>query len=38
MLGSACIRLMIEDHGLKRKIIFSGDLGPKGAPILRDYE
>jgi metallo-beta-lactamase family protein len=38
MLGSTSIKLFLTDGGVERKIIFSGDLGPKGAPILRDYE
>ena len=38
MLGSACIQLMVREHGRERSIVFSGDLGPKGAPILRDAE
>jgi len=38
MLGSTSIKLFINETGIERKVIFSGDLGPKGAPILRDYE
>jgi metallo-beta-lactamase family protein len=38
MLGSASIKLIIDDEGRQKKIVFSGDLGPKGAPILKDYE
>jgi metallo-beta-lactamase family protein len=38
MLGSASIQLIIEDEGRQKRVVFSGDLGPKGAPILRDYE
>ena len=38
LLGSASIKLFLEDGAAERKVIFSGDLGPKGAPILRDYE
>ena len=38
MLGSASIQLIVEDEGRTRRIVFSGDLGPKGAPILKDYE
>jgi metallo-beta-lactamase family protein len=38
MLGSTSIKLFIDDAGTERKVIFSGDLGPTGAPILRDYE
>jgi metallo-beta-lactamase family protein len=38
MLGSACIELIVEDEGRQKKVVFSGDLGPKGSPILRDFE
>ncbi|MCE0485014.1 MAG: MBL fold metallo-hydrolase [Methylacidiphilales bacterium] len=38
MLGSTSIKLFVEDGGVKHTIVFSGDLGPKGAPILRDFE
>ncbi len=38
MLGSASIQLIVEEDGREKKIVFSGDLGPKSAPILRTYE
>ena len=38
MLGSASIKLTIDEDGRQKSVIFSGDLGPKGIPILRDYE
>lgn len=38
MLGSASIQLLVEDDGRTKRVVFSGDLGPKGAPILRDFE
>ncbi len=38
MLGSASIQLVVDEAGIQRRIVFSGDLGPRGAPILRDYE
>jgi metallo-beta-lactamase family protein len=38
MLGSASIELTIEEDGGRRVVLFSGDLGPQGAPILRDAE
>lgn len=38
MLGSASIQLLVEEGGSTKRIVFSGDLGPKGAPILKDYE
>ena len=36
ILGSAIVELWLEEGGVNRKIVFSGDLGHKGAPILRD--
>lgn len=36
ILGSAIVEVWLESHGEQRKIVFSGDLGQKGAPILRD--
>lgn len=38
MLGSASIQLLVEEGGARRTVVFSGDLGPLGAPILRDSE
>lgn len=38
MLGSASIQLIVEDGGKQKRLVFSGDLGPKGIPILRDFE
>lgn len=38
MLGSASIQLIVTEDGKAKRVVFSGDLGPKGAPILRDYE
>jgi len=38
MLGSASIRLDVEEDGRQKRVVFSGDLGPIGAPILRDFE
>lgn len=38
MLGSASIQLIVEEGGQRKKTVFSGDLGPKSAPILRTYE
>src|SRR5262249_46588206 len=37
MLGSVSLELTIEDEGKKKVVIFSGDLGPRGAPLHRDY-
>jgi metallo-beta-lactamase family protein len=38
MLGSASIQLIVEEDGRQKRLVFSGDLGPKGALILRDFE
>lgn len=38
MLGSTSIQLTVREDGVEKRIVFSGDLGPRGAPILRDYE
>jgi len=35
MLGSASIALSVEEGG-RRLVVFSGDIGPWGAPLLRD--
>jgi metallo-beta-lactamase family protein len=36
MLGSASLQLCIQEDGATKTIVFSGDVGPKGAPILED--
>jgi len=36
VLGSASIKLTIEDEGRTKTVVFSGDLGPQGAALLRD--
>lgn len=36
ILGSASVELTVEENGTKKTVIFSGDLGPMNAPILRD--
>ena len=36
VLGSASIEMTVEENGLRRVVVFSGDLGPRGAPIHRD--
>ena len=38
MLGSASIQLIIEEDGKTKRVVFSGDLGPRSAPILREFE
>jgi metallo-beta-lactamase family protein len=36
MLGSGSIEMVVEEDGQKRTVVFSGDLGPRGAPLHRD--
>lgn len=36
ILGSASISLELEENGQRRTVLFSGDLGNTGRPILRD--
>ena len=36
MLGSASLQLCVQDGDRTKTIVFSGDVGPKGAPILED--
>jgi metallo-beta-lactamase family protein len=36
ILGSASILLEIEENGKRRSVLFSGDLGNAGRPLLRD--
>ena len=36
ILGSAIIEIWIRENGKDTKIVFSGDLGNKGIPLLRD--
>jgi metallo-beta-lactamase family protein len=38
LLGSASIHLHARENGRTKLAVFSGDLGPKGVPILRDAE
>lgn len=37
ILGSSSIQLLVKEEGRVKKVVFSGDLGPHGLPILRDY-
>lgn len=36
ILGSACVEVWVQADGVSRKLVFSGDLGQYGTPILRD--
>jgi metallo-beta-lactamase family protein len=36
ILGSACILLELNEDGQRRSVLFSGDLGNTGRPLLRD--
>jgi len=36
MLGSACIELCVQEGGRRQIVIFSGDIGQWGSPLLRD--
>src|SRR5262249_43452309 len=36
ILGSASVEMTIREHGRERVVVFSGDVGLKGSPILRD--
>lgn len=36
ILGSSIVEIFVEEEGTVSKIVFSGDIGVKGRPILRD--
>lgn len=38
ILGSSIVELWLKEQDVERKLVFSGDLGHVGAPILRDPE
>lgn len=38
VIGSASVELTVTENGHKKVIVFSGDLGPRGAPLLNDPE
>src|SRR5690348_9793860 len=38
ILGSATVQLAADENGATRRLVFSGDLGPSGSPILCDPE
>ena len=36
LLGSASVELWVRENGLEKKIVFSGDIGNRNLPIIRD--
>jgi len=36
VIGSSSIELTVKENGHKKVVVFSGDLGPRGAPLLND--
>lgn len=36
VIGSASVELTVEEGGRSKIVVFSGDLGPRGAPLLED--
>src|SRR6185436_17915998 len=38
VIGSASVELTVHENGRKKVVVFSGDLGPRGAPLLNDPE
>jgi len=36
VIGSASVELTVSENGRRKVVIFSGDLGPRGAPLLND--
>lgn len=38
VIGSASVELTVRENGRKKVVVFSGDLGPRGAPLLNDPE
>ena len=36
VLGSASLEVTVEEDGSRKVLVFSGDLGPRGAPLHRD--
>lgn len=38
ILGSCIVELAVSDHGVEKRLLYSGDLGPHDAPILNDPE
>ncbi len=38
ILGAASVEMNIRENGSSKRLIFSGDLGPLGQPLLRDFD
>lgn len=38
MLGSASIQLIVNEGGREKRVVFSGDIGPRDVPIIRNFE
>ena len=36
LLGSASIEVWIDEDGVQKKIVFSGDIGNKNKPLIKD--
>jgi len=36
VIGSASVELTVSENGRRKVVVFSGDLGPRGAPLLND--
>ena len=36
VIGSSSVELTVEENGHRKVVVFSGDLGPRGAPLLND--
>ena len=36
VIGSSSVELTVSENGRKKVVVFSGDLGPRGAPLLND--
>ncbi len=36
ILGSASVEMTVEEGGRKRLVVFSGDIGPRGVPLIND--
>jgi len=37
IVGSSVVEIWLEEKGVKKKVVFSGDLGHRGTAILRDF-